>query len=317
MEDDEQIIEDKKKQLIIDFNNKLEEQLQKNNIVIIEEDQLVRDEVIGEGAFGKVYNGTLKGEHVVAIKKLLFDVTDKEVNIDDKIKEVVNEITIINLAKHDNIPIFYGIWRKKKSLNLVFEFIDGPMLQDFYPKSSFNDKIELLIQLTKIIEFMHSKKLIHRDIKPGNVMIMKNDQQVKLIDFGMSKIAKNTSTYTASPSGTISYIPPEAFHVELNPEEERKDGKILEITPKYDIWSMGCMISEIFSGILPWSNKVKGQFGIQNQLIMKKPFPLPKKGLLPNEIIPIIKICTEIEVSKRASATELIELLSKIPKKDK
>ncbi len=71
MEDDEQIIEDKKKQLIIDFNNKLEEQLQKNNIVIIEEDQLVRGEVIGEGAFGKVYNGTLKGEHVVAIKKLL------------------------------------------------------------------------------------------------------------------------------------------------------------------------------------------------------------------------------------------------------
>jgi serine/threonine protein kinase len=307
--------EEKKIKKLVAFNSLLEEELARNNINIIEEQQVKRGEVIGEGAFGKVYKGTYMEIHEVAIKKLLFDVMDKEVDFVLKVAEIVNEINIIKLAKHDNIPVFYGIWRKKKSLNLIFEFIDGPMLKDFYKQTSFNDKLDLLIQLTTIIEFMHSKKLIHRDIKPGNVMVRTKDKMVKLIDFGTSKIAKNTCTHTASPSGTISYIPPEAFHVDLNPSEEREDGKILEITPKYDIWSMGCMISEIYSGVTPWSNKVKGQFGIQNQLIMKKPFPLPKKDLLPEEIIPIIQACTEIEVSVRCSATQLLELLHKINRK--
>ena len=86
-----------------------------------------------------MYKGTYNkgGEHIVAIKKLLFDISDKNFDPVPKVNEIVNEINIIELAKHDNIPVFFGIWRKKKNLNLVFQFIDGPMLKDFYQQTSF------------------------------------------------------------------------------------------------------------------------------------------------------------------------------------
>lgn len=306
------------------FNTLLQKALIEKGINVIEDENLERGVEIGRGAFGKVYKGVYKGEHEVAIKKLLFDINDKEFKeneLNAKVVEIMNEIEVVECLRHENIPVFYGIWRRKSkknpgktTLNLVFEFVDGPMLVDYYKNASFNDKVEILIQLVTILEFMHSKKLIHRDIKPGNVIIRKKDNTAKLIDFGTSKMAKNTATNTATAAGTVSYMPPEAFSVELSKQgEEREDGKILEITPKYDIWSMGCMISEIFSGVLPWTNKFKGQFGIQNQLIKKAEFPLPKN--IQPEVVPTIKGCLEVDVNKRFNATQLLESLRSIKKK--
>jgi serine/threonine protein kinase len=313
-EDNEDSI--KKDLKLANFNSQLETELINNKINIITEEEIVRGDPIGKGAFGEVFKGTYK-EYQVAIKELIFNVGDENFDAAQKIKEIVNEINIIILAKHDNVPIFYGIWKRQSKLNLIFEFIEGSMLLDFYKKITSDEKVQLLIQLTKIIEFMHSKKLIHRDIKPGNVMIKESENKVYLIDFGTSKIAKNTKTMTAAPSGTVAYLPPEAFEVDMNVESE--DGKILEITPKYDIWSMGCMISEIFSEIIPWSNKVKNNLGIQNKLIIKTPFPIPSGGKskkIPQPIIDIINKCVEINVNNRCSATQLLEMLQNVGKLD-
>jgi len=288
-----------------ELEKKFEEELMKINCPIILESEITKEKVIGEGAFGKVYKGHYKNQEI-AIKKIKLIEKAPEIYAN-----LVNEIKVIKKADTPEVPKFYGLMKKGGYYRLIIEFIRGQTLKDAYPNMNYNEKLIALYKLSKILESFHSKLLIHRDIKPSNVML-REDGSLKLIDFGVTKIASHTSTYTTLQKGTVPYMPPEQFQIDFNKYEDPNidDIKPVMISTKSDVWSLGVMTSEIFSGILPYhninNNKRPSEYIIMKRLMDKIPFPIPSN--LDENIKNIVQKATMIDIGDRASSKEIKEL---------
>jgi serine/threonine protein kinase len=279
----------------------LEKTLNEMSVKLINDEEIQKYKPkIGEGTMGKVFKGKYK-DNLVAIKQINIL---KEDNIDDQnfLSEILNEIKCAHLVQNEYIPKFYGLWINKGRYCLVFEFISGTTLKQKYKDLNDRQKLEVLLQLSKILEIIHSLHLIHRDIKPSNIMITE-EMRVKLIDFGVSKITQKTETFTVGLSGTTRYTAPEYFQIDKNGTQS------IQINNKIDIWSTGCLISEIFSGILPWKNRVGNELQLRKKLMEKTEFPIPEKDIKYVEIIEILKKCLNVSPEKRVSAEELTKLL--------
>lgn len=218
--------------------------LLENKIHIIESKEIIKDKSkkLGEGSFGKVYKGYY-GDKEVAIKRLKLQQIVS-------IKEIMQEIKAVSrLAPNPRVPKFYGVWNTEKYLHLIFEYINGVDLKQWFRTEKPNDKLKLdiIIQLVSVIEEMHSQNVIHRDLKPENILIMNNT--VYVIDFGVSKISSHTQTGTNNQKGTVAYYPPENCCIDTQIDAQN----IIKISQKFDIWSIGCITSFIFSGQPPWS----------------------------------------------------------------
>jgi serine/threonine-protein kinase len=253
---------------------------------------------IGEGQMSKVYKGLFKNIPV-AIKKMK---NLKEENVDDQncLSEILNEIRCSQHVQNENIPKFYGLWKRNGHYCLVYEYISGKTLKETYSKLEFSDKIKVMYQLSEILVSIHSLHLIHRDIKPSNIMIS-DDFKVRLIDFGVSKISQKTQTLTGTTSGTTRYIAPECFQM--------GNDQSFHINNKIDIWSTGCLMSEIFSGILPWKNKVGSDLIVMKKLLQKEEFPIPESMIEDVAVVEVIRKCLNVSPEKRISAEELAKIL--------
>jgi len=287
------------------FFQNLEEKLKLMNVVILDDKDITKEpKEIGRGAFGKVYKGTYMGKPV-ALKKILMS---EEHFLSDEmtqyaINDITNEIKTITYVSYPKIPLFYGLWKENGFYHLVFEFCEGKMLKDAYHKLTDKQKLSIVLQLSEALETIHAKKLIHRDIKPSNIMIDEN-LEIKLIDFGVSKIASKTCTFTKGAIGTMRYMAPEFLDIDVDTVSD----KPCLISSKVDIWSTGCLISEIFSGRLPWANAAGNDPAILKKLLDKKPFAIP--GEITNEHIKeIILKCVDMDPNTRLSASNLVALV--------
>lgn len=282
------------------FNKTVEDSLNALGTTIINDDEIVKIKpCIGRGGFGKVYLGKYKDQDV-AIKKI--KLSGEEVDI---IGEILNEIKIVMQCQHPRFPKFYGIWKHNKSYRLIFEFIKGPTLKDIYGKMDKKQKLDVIEQLCDILNDVHQTKMIHRDIKPGNIMIEEGNK-VRLIDFGISKIASKTVTFTGSQSGTTPYMSPEYFDVMVDESTQ----KPIALSAKVDIWATGCLISEILSGVSPWANKCKNEYAIIKRLTTSSDFPIPAN--IDDDVKEIIKKCTQNQPSGRCTAADIKNEIAKI-----
>ena len=174
-------------------------------------------------------------------------------------------------------------------------------------------KLNILHDLCGTLEDFHAKKLIHRDIKPDNVMIEAGNKP-RLIDFGVSKIATKTSTFSKVQMGTVPYMAPEMF----NFDEELVDvndsnAKPVPVSTYSDIWSLGCMIAEVFSGLKPWHKKKESnltEIYIISNLTKRTKFPIP--SFIDEDIKELITKATIYEPIERPSARELKDMISQI-----
>jgi serine/threonine protein kinase len=252
---------------------------------------------IGEGGQAKVYMGTYEG-HKVAVKVMK--------NVDYKC--FAHELVILAFLEHKNIPKFYGIVREPNVLCLVFEFIEGKTL-DLYKVSEFTDeqKYHIIYQLACCLEYIHSRKFIHRDLKPENIMLGK-DGNIYLIDFSIAKVLTNSEYTLTRTKGTLNYLAPEC----LDPSEMSEDKEIIsKVTAKVDVWAFGSIVSWLFSGFIPWCNKYSDSPAIIQQILLNKyAFSIPD-NIKDSNIIKIIQMATEIDVNKRASMTDIKNLMEK------
>lgn len=288
-----------------EFFKSLESKLYDMGVKLISETEIEKFfPSIGAGSFGKVYKGKYCNE-LIAIKKILL----KEDNFDDEelttkaLYDITNEIKSVAYVKHDRIPVFHGLWKYKGKYNLIFEFCAGKNLKDAYPKLTEKQKLEVILQLSEILHILHTKHLIHRDIKPANIMIDENFK-LKLIDFGVSKISERSRTFTGDPAGTTRFMAPDYFQI----DEYTESDKPINISSKTDIWSTGCLMSEIFSGVVPWMNKVKNEMALRRKLMDKVEFPIPEE-IVDCDIVAIIRKCLNVNPGERINAEELMRLV--------
>ena len=266
-----------------------------NHIEKIKLGDLILKKKIGEGGQAKVYMGTFENKQV-AVKVMK--------NVDYKC--FAHELVILAFLDHVNIPKFYGIVREKNVLSLVFEFIEGKTLDEYKP-TDFNDqqKYHIIYELASCLEYIHSKKIIHRDLKPENLMLGKNGH-IYLIDFSIAKVLTNADYTHTRTKGTLNYLAPEC----LEASEISEDRQIIStITAKVDVWAFGCIVSWLFSGFVPWSDKYKDLPPIIEQILLKKlPFSIPG-NIMDKNIIQIIQMATVVDVAKRASMNEIKNLM--------
>lgn len=293
-----------------EFSGFLLSTFEKKNIEVFRETDVFEvGEELGKGAFGVVNKAIRKGE-TYAIKFL--DKIDHTLPPDKTIFTILNELKNITKVKHERIPHFYGVYQKDEKLGLVFSFITGSTLNIYFKKNKISnlEKCNLLIQLVEILVNLHSKRVIHRDIKPKNTMITPEGKLI-LIDFGISRINEHTVAKTMGVNGSPAYSPPEAF-IDINKDSE---DRTFEITTKFDVWSVGCVMLEMYSGEKPWQKKFKDSnkimFALSKGTTFKGSYvPIPE--ILEKEypkVLEVISKCLIKDVMSRYTSKELLSKL--------
>lgn len=209
----------------------------------------VKGELIGKGSFGKVYLGmnTTTGE-ILAVKQV--EVNPKTAGSDkDKIKEMVksldSEIDTMQHLDHGNIVQYLGCERKEYSISIFLEYISGGSIGSCLRKhGKFEESVVASCTRQTLcgLKYLHDQGVLHRDLKADNILL-DMDGTCKISDFGISKKSDNIYGNDASNSmqGSVFWMAPEVV---------RSQGS--GYSAKVDIWSLGCVVLEMFSGKRPW-----------------------------------------------------------------
>lgn len=280
---------------IFEFKSSLSSLIEINNIKSIKLNDISIIKKIGEGGQSTVYLGKYNSEDV-AVKIL------KQLEYISLMKEIV----LLSNITHPLILKIDGIIDEDKTFGIVTQFIHGRNLSSIHITDiSHQHKIKIVKDIADILRYLHINNFIHRDLKPDNLII--NDKwKVHLIDFGIATICLNKQNSVEINKGTLNYLAPECFQIAgINDKEEA----LVRITTKVDIWSFGCLVSYLFSGIVPWENQCKNGIDIRTNLINRKPFPIPHNLEQHKLIYNIISKCTAIDINERASIFELMDYI--------
>ena len=194
---------------------------------------------IGEGGMANVYlaNDTILNRKV-AIKVLRGDLSHDE----KFIRRFQREALSVSNLSHPNIVEVYDVGQENDQHYIVMEYIDGKTLKQLLNKRgslTLSEVIDIMNQLTDGLSHAHDAYIIHRDIKPQNIMIQ-DDGLIKITDFGIAMALNSTQlTQTNSVMGSVHYLPP-----------EQANGK--SATMKSDIYSLGILMYELLTGNVPF-----------------------------------------------------------------
>ena len=269
-----------------------------DNIILGNRYQL--QDLIGVGGMAKVYKATDRLlQRDVAIKIL----KDQYAEDDEFVKKFSNEALSAARLTHVNIVSVYDIGEDliegKKIHYIVMEYVNGETLKDLIDRKkiiSNHDIIDYSIQISQALNQAHSSNIVHRDIKPQNIL-MDRYGLLKVTDFGIARVSTNaTITYTSSILGTVHYISP-----------EQAKGKFVD--EKSDLYSLGVVMYEMATGKVPFD--ADNSVGIAVMHIQDEPeSPIKLNENLSPRLNDIIMKLLEKDPQKRfKNANELIRAL--------
>ncbi|HJB98191.1 MAG TPA: Stk1 family PASTA domain-containing Ser/Thr kinase [Candidatus Acutalibacter pullicola] len=228
-------------------------------------------ELIGVGGMAYVYKAYDRVEdRWVAIKILKEEFS----NNSDFLRRFRNESKAIAVLSHPNIVNVYDVSFGDQLQYIVMEYIDGITLKEYIEQEGairWNEAVHFTMQILMALECAHEKGIIHRDIKPQNIMLLQ-DGTIKVADFGIARFLQSeTTTMTDKAIGSVHYIAP---------EQARGD----YITDKADIYSVGVMLYEMLTGKLPF---------VADNAVSVALMQLQAKAVKPRELNPSIPLGLE------------------------
>ena len=254
--------------------------------------QIIRS--IGEGGMANVY---LAYDPIldrnVAVKILRGDLSSDEKFVRRFQREAISASSLT----HPNIVEMYDVGEDDGSYFIVMEYVDGKTLKSLIKKRgalTLPEVIDIMLQLTSAISCAHDSYIIHRDIKPQNVMIL-DDGRVKITDFGIA-IASNATelTETNSVMGSVHYLPP-----------EQANGK--GATIKSDVYSLGILMYELLTGTVPFKGDNAVEIALKQ---LREPIPsiCSLRDDVPQSVENIIlKACAKNPKNRYDSAREMYQ----------
>lgn len=199
-------------------------------------------EIIGVGGMSVVYKAYDNvDDRIVAIKIL----KDEFLNNEEFKRRFKNESKAIALLSHENIVRVYNVNFGEKLQYIVMEYIDGITLKEYINKQNsitWNDAVYFMTQILRAVQHAHDKGIVHRDIKPQNIILLPNGT-LKVTDFGIARFSRSeTKTLTEQAIGSVHYIAPEQAKGEQTDE-------------RADIYSMGVVLYEMLAGKVPFDSE--------------------------------------------------------------
>lgn len=264
-----------------------------------------RGELLGSGSFGHVW---LAIDHrrgrMFAVKQVRMIALQQQLHQSgrtmEKIKQLENEIRTVSRLHHKNIVQYLGSCRTPTMMNIYLEFVPAGSIENLIRIYGPLD-CDLLQELTRDVlaglSFLHSRNIVHRDVKGANILLDHNGT-CKLADFGGARELINCASEGNAKSihGTINWMAPEII---------TQSGHSLAA----DVWSLGCTIIEMATGQLPWTAKQdsgpKSGYALMLHIANSDDIPYIPTWL-PDECMQLIKSCLQRLPSKRSTAQELI-----------
>ena len=256
-------------------------------------------EKIGEGGMAVVYKARCnKLNRFVAVKILKKEFS----NNDEIVGKFTREATAIAALSDPNIVNILDVGKQDDLNYIIMEYVDGKTLKDVireYGRLNFNSTLDVAIQIAKALDCAHKNKIIHRDVKPQNIMVTQ-DGRVKVTDFGIAKSASSaTITNTTTIMGSAHYFSP-----------EQAKGSMVDA--RTDLYSLGIVLYEMATGKLPFEADSPVSIALKH---IQEEVVAPKQinSKIPDSLNNLILKAMQKEPSRRyQSAKEMLMDLEKI-----
>ncbi|MFC1876466.1 protein kinase [Thermodesulfobacteriota bacterium] len=258
-------------------------------------------EQIGKGAMGIVYKGRdPKLNRLTAIKTIRF-IDEYDEDKAEQIKaQFYREAEVVAKLSHKNIVMMYDVGEDLDLSYLAMEYLKGESLERYTSADNLlplQQCFDYIIQVCEALHYAHNQGVVHRDIKPGNIMILKGGL-AKVMDFGIARAAGGTKTRTGIIKGTPFYMSPE-------------QAKGASITGASDIFSLGVLFYQLLTGKLPFTGENLATIMYQTANVTPEPVTTYQPDLNPAVISILNKALEKNPEMRFGSAQEMADALRK------
>ncbi len=258
---------------------------------------------IGQGSTGTVYlshDPYFRRDVAIKVYDVQTDEDPKKARIARKM--FFNEAHMVGMLQHPNILPIYDAGEEKDQYYVVTENIQGARTLEVYCRPDnllrIDDVVKIIYKCAKALHYAHKRGVIHRDIKPGNIMLT-TENDVRIIDFGIAILKDSDMSRIEGLAGSPSYMSPEQI-------------KSAEISPASDLYSLGAVMYELVTGFRPF--RATSLTRLLNQIIYATAAPIHTlRADVPEELEELVSVALQKDPAKRFSGGgELASGLTKV-----